>query len=104
MLTLVKAGHVRSDVQDLVSQISKEWEACLQSGRPSSRPIVCSPLSTTFNDTVAIDVAYFEQQPFLKIIDLGRCHPKVVLTQKWFTALGRNILSACSKADALFLS
>jgi hypothetical protein len=31
---------------------------------------VPAPLSCKFNDVVAIDIAYFEKQPFLKVIDI----------------------------------
>jgi hypothetical protein len=99
--TLEKAGHSRSDIEDMVMQVTKHCSVCLQNGRPSSRPVVCSSLSSNFNDVVAIDVAYFEQKPFLKIIDLfsrfGVCvmipdkTPRSIISaldSRWFTYFG----------------
>lgn len=67
-MTLIKSGFERQECQDLVESVTKECEVCLKNGRPSAKPIVSSPLSSDFNEVVSIDIGYFEQRPYLKII------------------------------------
>jgi hypothetical protein len=99
--TLQKAGVPRSDVRKLVEQVTEECPTCMKNGRPTSRPIVCAPLSSDFNDLVSIDIAYFEGHPFLKVIDVFSRYAVAVplpdktqrslidaLDQCWFTYFG----------------
>jgi hypothetical protein len=96
--TLVSAGAQRSDVSDIVQQVTLSCEVCIQHGHPTSRPIVSAPLSCKFNDVVAIDIAYFEKQPFLKVIDvfsrfavavaIPDKNPRSMIDSSWFTYFG----------------
>ncbi len=81
--TSLKSGFSRSSTENLVRIVNAECENCLRTGRPSSRPVVCSASSSDFNDVVAIDISFFEGRVFLKIIDLmSRYGVTVVIPDK----------------------
>ena len=61
-------GHLIEEIQS----ISDSCDVCLKYKKTPPRPAVCLPLSYTFNDTVAMDLKYWERNCyFLVLVDLA---------------------------------
>ncbi|MEL7342919.1 MAG: hypothetical protein AAGM67_20720, partial [Bacteroidota bacterium] len=70
MRLIRRAG--RGDDKDLVKNlelVEKECTICMQYAKPGPRPVVGLPHATQFNQTVAMDLFFFQGKPVLHLID-----------------------------------
>ena len=69
---LVSAGRGKNFL-DIVDQVSKNCEICQKFKRTRPRPVVCLPLASTFNETVAMDLKAYEGEGayFLVCVDFA---------------------------------
>jgi hypothetical protein len=67
---LLKTAGKGEGVNRMVDKVTDSCEICMRSRGPGQTPKVCLPLAYDFNQVVAIDLAFFEGQPWLKIIDV----------------------------------
>jgi hypothetical protein len=61
----------KQNMTKTVQKISDECTTCKHHKRVMSRPSVCLPLSSDFNEILGIDIATYNKRMFLKIICLG---------------------------------
>ena len=69
---ITTAGKQDKELFKEIDLVSKNCETCARYRKPESRPIVCMPTATEFNDTVAMDLKVFDAQKgiyFQHIID-----------------------------------
>ena len=89
-------------VRKFILQLRSECSTCVQSSSPKSVSKVCIPLSTRWNDVVAVDIMTWDGKEYLKIIDLftrflrifpirSRVHSELiaVLRDGWIANYGR---------------
>ena len=67
---LLKQANVKDkEIFDLMSLVDKTCETCARFKRTPLRPVVGLSLAKDFNDTVSMDLKFFEQTIFLHMID-----------------------------------
>ena len=72
LLSLIKnAGVVDKKLEEAVISYSDSCDTCRKFSRPSPRPVVSLPMATDFNETVAMDLKYYEGGYFLVLVDLA---------------------------------
>ena len=72
LLSLIKnAGIVDKKLEEAVISYSDSCDTCRKFSRPSPRPVVSLPMATNFNETVAMDLKYYEGGYFLVLVDLA---------------------------------
>ena len=95
LLKLVERAGMNSD-QELLKKIDhvyKTCQICKEYSKPVPRPVVGLPHATTFNETVALDLKFFEGKIVLHLIDhltrfsASKCRPtrnivKLMLSEK----------------------
>ena len=59
---LKTAGKDDKELFAEIDQLAKSCETCARFKIPESKPIVCMPLSTSFNDTVSMDLKIYDQK------------------------------------------
>ena len=73
LLNLINsAGHPWSENQNLkdeIKKISQECQVCKRYKRPPPRPIVGLPTASKFQETVALDLKFYNGKPILHMID-----------------------------------
>ena len=52
-----------------IKKVEETCQTCLRFKKPSPKPIVTFPLSQNFNDSVAMDLKFYEGKPILHLID-----------------------------------
>ena len=61
--TLLKiAGKDDRELFREIDSLAKSCETCLRYKIPESKPIVCMPIATTFNDTVSMDLKVYDEK------------------------------------------
>lgn len=63
------SGISNKDVDKAVDETSENCDTCKKFKKPPPRPIVAMPLSTEFNETVAMDIKFIMGHPVLHLID-----------------------------------
>merc|ERR1712176_1432931 len=58
--SLITTGKQDKELFKEINCVSKNCETCVRYKKPESRPIVCMPTATEFNDTVAMDLKVFD--------------------------------------------
>ena len=72
MALLLAAGVENTEVRSAMREVVEACTHCKKHVKPKSRSVVNFTLrSPDFNHTIAIDIAYIEDRPILKIIDLS---------------------------------
>ena len=65
------AGIENKKLQKEVESISKKCITCVKFQDRASRPVVCTPMATEFNEMLALDLKIFGKHYFLVIVDLA---------------------------------
>ena len=85
LLQIIKRAGLEND-KDLVQKIEevqKECKICKEFSKPSPIPVVGLPNATKFNETVALDLKFFNSKIILHMIDhLTRFSSAVVVKSK----------------------
>ena len=97
-----KANGPDLDLKKKLIEVVDNCEVCQKMRRPPPRPKVCLPLSSRFNEVVAMDIKYINSTPVLHLIDtFTRFSMGCVMTSKsapaiieaifaiWITIFGR---------------
>ena len=58
------------NVQVCINEVYANCDICIQTSRTPSRPIVCMPMASEFNDVLAIDLKIWRGKYILHIIDM----------------------------------
>ena len=71
MMNLMKsAGLVDKDVSRIVNDVVENCDICLKHKKTPPKPVVSIPLSSKFNDVVALDLKKWNDGQILHVIDL----------------------------------
>ena len=93
---LVSAGRGKNFL-DIVDQVSKNCEICQKFKRTRPRPVVCLPLASTFDETVAMDLKAYEGEGayFLVCVDFATrfCAASVIKDKRAETVVRSFIMS-----------
>ena len=80
---LSDAGLSADSIMSAIDAVSENCEVCKRYKRPPLRPVVCFPLASTFNETVAMDIKWMCGHMVLHMIDhLSRYGQAVVVKNK----------------------
>merc|ERR1712176_769273 len=66
--SLITTGKQDKELFKEINCVSKNCETCVRYKKPESRPIVCMPTATEFNDTVAMDLKVFDVSMLMLIL------------------------------------
>ena len=98
------AGDPDPELKKALEDTVKNCDVCQRIKRPPPRPKVCLPLSSQFNEVVAMDIKFINQKPVLHVIDtftrystgnfLKSKHASTVIEaifRMWISVFGRPI-------------
>ena len=63
------SGVSDKKIEEIVDNVSNNCDTCKRFRRPPLRPVVNFPLASEFNEVVALDIKFIDQQPILHLID-----------------------------------
>ena len=66
-----KSGLKNRNLEKEINKVSTHCITCVKFKKPSPRPIVCMPMASEFNETVAMDLKVWGKHYFLVMVDLA---------------------------------
>ena len=101
LIKLLRDAKLSDEKLELeIKNVSEKCEACCKYRKPVPRPIVSMPLSSKFNDVIAMDLKFWKNNLyFLVIVDLATryCSAAVINDKKPKTILKALFLCWVSK-------
>ena len=72
LISFIRNSSFRNKkLENEIKNVSENCFSCLKYKKPNSRPIVCMPMATYFNEMIAMDLKMWSKQYFLVIVDLA---------------------------------
>ena len=86
-------------IESEVHAITKECEICLKLKKTPPKPVVCLPMASRFNETIAMDLKFYDDVYFLVIVDLATryCTASVIRDKKSSTIVKNVMISWISR-------
>ena len=96
LIGLIRKAGISSKSLEL--EIVKTSEACVVSAKlkkAPNRPVVCMPMAQRFNETVAMDLKYWNKNYFLVLVDMAtRFCTAVLITSKNASVIVKNLFKS----------
>ena len=72
LVDLIEKSGCRDDnVRKAIEKVSSECETCLKFSKAAPRPVVSLPMASKFNETVSMDLKFYDGKIFLVLVDLA---------------------------------